>query len=140
MLEDYLAPATMLVALLIGLAFFRLPYPIAEDLADNHLSINEDEADLIIPPLARILDKRHFDAKVKTVIMSSGDYIGLAMGLGSYLLRTMAVLQEVRAQLNNGQFSQQAPQQAVPAVAGANGHQPAAANLGFINAGGLYSG
>lgn len=140
MLEDYLAPATMLLALLIGIAIFRLPYQAAEDLADNHLSINEDEAALIIPPLARILDKQHFNTRVKTAIQSSGDYIGLVMGVGSYLLRTVAVLQEVSVYIH-GQPSQQAAQQAVQPAAASNGHQPAAtANLGFINAGGLIGG
>lgn len=141
MLDDYLSPATMLVGLLIGLALFRLPYPIAEEVAD-HLSMNEDEAALIVPPLARILDKQHFDAKVKTAIQSSGDVIGLVMGVAAYLLRTGAIMQEVSMQIN-GQLSTQAPQQAVQPAAASNGHQHqpvAAANLGFINAGGLLGG
>lgn len=137
MLEDYLAPATMLIGLLIGLALFRLPYPIAERLAED-LSMDEDEAALIVPPLARVLDKAHFDVKVKKAIQSSGDYLGLAMGVGAYLLRTLGIMQEVSQAIHG--TSQQTAQQAVP-TASSNGHQPAAGiNLAAINAGGRFSG
>lgn len=134
MLEDYLAPGTMLLGLLIGLAVFRLPYPAAEQIAEA-LAMNEDEAALIIPPAARLLDKQHFDARVKKAIQSSGDLIGLAMGLGAYLLRTFAVFQEASVILNGQQPSSQIAQPAVQPAA-SNGHQPGPIVGPWINAGG----
>lgn len=143
MLDDYLAPASMLLGILLALVFFRVPFEIAQQIG-GELAINEAEANLINPPLARILDKRHFDGEIKRRIQSSGDYIGLGMGLLAYVMRTAVVLQYIGGQVNGLRSSGAALSTPAPgspasggiAAGGNNGHQ-AAADYGFINAGGL---
>lgn len=144
MLEDYLGPATFLFGLFLAVAVLHLPFGFdgespAEHVAD-HLAMDPKEQELIIPPLARILDKQHFGGEVKRHIMASGDYVGLVMGLGTYLLRTVAVMGQLRGEMvyvqSGGAPAEQAAHQ--------NGYQPVQRvgnpSPSRVNVGGLYGG
>lgn len=144
MLEDYLGPATFVLGLILAVLIVGLPFGFegdspAEIVADK-LAMEPGEQDLIIPPAARILDKKHFAPEVKTRIMSAGDYVGLAIGLGTYLIRTFAVTAQLRGQVQYANTSGTVSQQA----AAQNGHQPAGAgptrNPAAVNVGGFFGG
>lgn len=100
LLELYLGPTTGFLILLCCLA---MKIPNGEEIA-THLAMNQAEQDLVIEPLARLLDKQHFDTRVKTAILSSGDAIGLVLGLGAYSMRVMGALQELKGSIGHGQF------------------------------------
>lgn len=134
LLEDYLGPAT---GFLIMLACMVMKIPNAEAVAD-HLAMNEAEQELVIEPLAKLLDKQHFDSKVKTAIVSSGDAIGLVLGLGAYGMRVLGALQQLKG-IGYG-TSGNTPQQAqAPAGAGANGNGHGPQFAGGLAAFGQYS-
>lgn len=80
--------------------------------------MNQAEQDLIIPPLASLMDKQQWDESTRNLILSSGDYVGLVLGLSSYGARVLGTLRELKGSINGN--SGNAPQQAPPASS--NGH------------------
>lgn len=60
------------------------------------LAMTDDEVELIATPASRILAKQKFSPAIRKRIVSSGDYIGLTIGVGAYLIRISEVLKEVQ--------------------------------------------
>jgi len=92
LLELYLGPCT---AFLILLCCLMMKIPGGEDIAD-HLAMDQTEQEMVIGPLARLLDKQHLGAKAKAAVLNSGDALGLILGLGSYGLRVAGALKTLQ--------------------------------------------
>ena len=134
LLDDYLGPATGIIILLLCLFVYRFDMESSEKIAD-HLAMNSAEQDLIIPPLAGIMDRQNWDEGTRNLILSSGDYVGLALGISSYGARVLGTLRELKGSINDGN-SRNAAQQAPPVAS--NGH--ANGNAGGVLWGGQLAG
>jgi len=115
LLDEYLGPATGILIFLLCLFVYRFSMEQSEQISD-HLAMNQEEQDLVIPPLASIMDKQGWSTETKNRILQSGDMIGLALGFSSYSARVLGTLRELRGG-NIGQSSSNIPQQAAQ-----NGH------------------
>lgn len=93
LLDDYLGPLTFLVMLILCM-IRRIPQPHAVQIAET-LAVNQEEQDLIIPPLARFLDKQKLPAEVKQKVLQSGDAIGLLLGVSAYVIRVGMTLNQL---------------------------------------------
>lgn len=58
--------------------------------------MSDEEVDAIAPPLSAYLAKQHLPSRVKKVIVSSNDALGLLAGLGMYFQRVGEQLSELR--------------------------------------------
>ena len=123
LLDDYLGPATGLIILVICLFGYRFSLHDSEQIADA-LAMNPAEQELIIPPLAALLEKQHFDAGTRDAILQSGDWIGLCLGISAYSSRVLGTLRDLRRGLHEYDRGHAAGQ-AAPA---ANGAAPWAGN------------
>lgn len=122
LLDDHLGPATGVIILVLCLFVYHFSLEDSEKIAD-HLAMNQAEQDMIIPPLASLMDKQGWDEATRNRILQSGDYIGLTLGAASYGSRVIGVLNELRGYANGNRGN--VAQQAAPAgnAAGAsNGH------------------
>lgn len=118
LLDLYLGPVIAMILVVLCLTLARQPMPIAEAFA-NEYKPNPDELDLIIPPLARVLDRAKLPDQVKTTVLNSGDMLGLTLGVTAYLLRTgNAFVSLARGGMQHGTRQ---PVQEQPAPSSANG-------------------
>lgn len=81
-------------AISVGAAFllcfiFTLPFFYVD-----HLALTDDEVEVIAEPGARLFAKSKIPAETKARILSSGDYIGLGVGLTAYVYRVSTVIKE----------------------------------------------
>lgn len=106
-----------MIILGLCLGVFKFPAPMAEKLAVD-VSMSSEEQEMVIPALASILDKQKFPDHVKNGILTSGDWFGLALGGGMYMMRVYGVLTQVRRDFHEyvGSIQSQAT------VGSANGH------------------
>jgi hypothetical protein len=119
LLDEYLGPLSGVCILLLCLFLYRFPLQTSEAIADA-LALNQDELDMIIPPLASLMEKQKWDEATRQRILQSGDIVGLSLGLGSYGARVLGALRELKgggvhvsrqdaeqqtAQQSNGLFS-----------------------------------
>ncbi len=102
MLDDYLGPATFVIALLLASVILRFQNQAAAEAIADELAISPDEQQMINPPLARLLDKQHFAPEIKKRIQESGDAAGLLIGLGAYLVRVSATLGQLATMQKEG--------------------------------------
>lgn len=121
LLDDYLGPATGVIILLLCLFWYRFDMESSERIAD-YLAMNQAEQDLIIPPLASLMDKQHWDEHTRDMIVQSGDVIGLVLGLTMYGSRVVGVLNELKGHVNGTRGN--VAQQATPNQGAAGGGQP----------------
>jgi hypothetical protein len=116
LLDDYLGPVTGILILILCLFVYRFDMESSEKIAD-HLAMNPAEQDLIIPPLASLMDKQGWDEETRDRILQSGDYIGLSIGMAMYCTRVAGTLRELKGSVNSYEPGRHASQQAP-----ANGH------------------
>lgn len=122
LLDDYLGPATGVIILALCLFVYRFDMESSEKIAD-YLAMNQEEQDLIIPPLASWMDKQNWPTETRDRILQSGDLIGLSLGLASYGSRVLGTLRELKGQVHHGQQpSRNATQQAAPDGGAGDGH------------------
>jgi len=95
LLDEYLGPLSGVCILLLCLFIYRFPLQTSEAVADA-LALNQDELDMIIPPLASLMEKQKWDEATRQRILQSGDLVGLALGLGSYGARVLGALRELK--------------------------------------------
>lgn len=95
LLDDYLGPVSGMLILCLCLFVYRFPLETSELLADA-LALNQDELELIIPPLAGFLDKQQFSPQLRQRILQSGDLVGLVLGFGSYGARVIGALRDFK--------------------------------------------
>lgn len=123
LLDDYLGPVSGMLILVLCLFVYRFPLETSELLADA-LALNQDELELIIPPLAGFLDKQQFSPAMRQRILQSGDLVGLVLGFGSYGARVYGALRDIKGGIQREYRSptgrQEAPANGLfsPALAG----------------------
>lgn len=113
LLDDYLGPVSGMLILALCLFVYRFPLETSEKLADI-LAMNQDELELIIPPLAGFLDKQQFSPQLRQRILQSGDLIGLVLGFGSYGARVYGALREIKGGIQR-EYRSPAGRQEAPA-------------------------
>lgn len=123
LLDDHLGPATGVIILLVCLFLYRFDMESSERIAD-HLAMNQQEQDLIIPPLAAWMDKQAWDEATKNRILQSGDIVGLVLGFSMYASRVVGTLNELKGHVHGTRRN--AAQQAAPGATRAGAGQPAA--------------
>lgn len=121
LLEMYLGPATAFIIILLCF-LLKIPGDMEyKEAIASELAMNKDEQEMIVEPLARVLDKQHYPAHIKTAIVNSGDMIGLALGFGAYGVRVWGALQTLKGRQHE-QFRGAAPEQTAPEAGNGNGN------------------
>lgn len=131
-LDDYLGPATGILILILCLFVYHFSLADSEKIAD-HLAMNQDEQDLIIPPLASLMDKQGWSEETRNKILQSGDLVGLTLGLAAYGTRVVGALQELKGSMQHESRANAGQQAAQNGANGANGN-------GHIQLGSAFAG
>lgn len=113
LLDDYLGPVSGMLILCLCLFVYRIPLETSEMLADA-LALNQDELELIIPPLAGWLDKQQFSPAMRQRLLQSGDLVGLVLGFGSYGARVYGAMREIKGGIQR-EYRSPAGRQEAPA-------------------------
>lgn len=95
-LDEGLPLFTWILGLLLGLLLFK-----DMQLGADIFTMQDAEIDAIAPPLAAYMAKQKIPARVKKIIVSSNDTIGLIAGFGMYFQRVGANIQEVVQNANH---------------------------------------
>lgn len=109
-------------AISVGAAFllcfiFSMPFFYVDQLA-----LTEEEVEVIAEPGARLFAKSKIPAETKARILSSGDYIGLGVGLTAYIYRVSTIIKE--ADHAGTQQAQGIPTKSTPVASPNNGTGP----------------